>query len=94
MKSTESAKVVCIYINTFEYFIMYFKLSDLLKKILVIFNYFSLFSFQIAARPGAHHLRCVFRVTFVPKDAYDLLQKDPIAFEYLYVQVRKKNKKK
>lgn len=41
---------------------------------------------KIAARPGAHHLRCVFRVTFVPKDAYDLLQKDPISFEYLYVQ--------
>ncbi|XP_035225334.1 uncharacterized protein LOC118197886 isoform X2 [Stegodyphus dumicola] len=41
---------------------------------------------KIAARPGAHHLRCVFRVTFVPKDAYDLLQKDPVAFEYLYVQ--------
>lgn len=41
---------------------------------------------KIAARPGAHHLRCLFRVAFVPLDAYDLLQKDPIAFEYLYVQ--------
>ncbi|XP_076319546.1 uncharacterized protein LOC143230239 isoform X2 [Tachypleus tridentatus] len=41
---------------------------------------------KIAARPGAHHLRCLFRVTFVPKDAYDLLQKDPVGFEYLYVQ--------
>lgn len=41
---------------------------------------------KIAARPGAHHLRCLFRVVFVPKDAYDLLQKDPVAFEYLYVQ--------
>ncbi|XP_076368098.1 uncharacterized protein LOC143255775 isoform X2 [Tachypleus tridentatus] len=41
---------------------------------------------KIAARPGAHNLRCLFRVTFVPIDAYDLLQKDPIAFEYLYVQ--------
>ncbi|CAN8007000.1 unnamed protein product, partial [Ixodes hexagonus] len=36
--------------------------------------------------PGAHHLRCLFRVAFVPLDAYDLLQKDPVAFEYLYVQ--------
>ncbi|XP_029836745.2 uncharacterized protein LOC8040054 isoform X3 [Ixodes scapularis] len=41
---------------------------------------------KIAARPGAHHLRCLFRVAFVPLDAYDLLQKDPVAFEYLYVQ--------
>lgn len=46
------------------------------------------FWLQIAARPGAHHLRCLFRVAFVPLDAYDLLQKDPVAFEYLYVQVR------
>ncbi|KAF8789631.1 FERM and PDZ domain-containing protein 4 [Argiope bruennichi] len=42
--------------------------------------------YSIAAKPGAHHLRCVLRVTYVPKDAYELLQKDPIAFEYLYLQ--------
>jgi hypothetical protein len=43
-------------------------------------------SFQIASRPGSHNLRCLFRVTFVPEDAYELLRKDPLAFEYLYVQ--------
>jgi hypothetical protein len=43
--------------------------------------------FQIASRPGAHNLRCLFRVTFVPKDAYELLRKDSVAFEYLFVQV-------
>lgn len=43
-------------------------------------------SFKIAARPGAHNLRCLFRITFVPKDAHELLQNDPIAFEYLYQQ--------
>lgn len=42
---------------------------------------------QIAARPGAQHLRCLYRVTFVPRDAYDLLRKDSMAFEYLYLQV-------
>ncbi|CAG0887439.1 unnamed protein product [Darwinula stevensoni] len=41
---------------------------------------------RIAARPGAQHLRCLFRVTFVPKDAYELLRKDSVAFEYLYTQ--------
>lgn len=41
---------------------------------------------KIAARPGAHHLRCLFRVAFVPLDAYDLLQKDPVAFDYLFMQ--------
>lgn len=41
---------------------------------------------KIASRPGAHNLRCLFRVTFVPKDAYELLRTDSVAFEYLYVQ--------
>ncbi|CAG7827581.1 unnamed protein product [Allacma fusca] len=41
---------------------------------------------KIASQPGAHHLRCLFRVTFVPKDACELLRKDPVAFEYLYMQ--------
>nr|XP_045586540.1 FERM and PDZ domain-containing protein 4-like isoform X2 [Procambarus clarkii] len=41
---------------------------------------------RIAARPGAQHLRCLYRVTFVPRDAYDLLRKDSMAFEYLYLQ--------
>ncbi|KAL8614814.1 hypothetical protein ACOMHN_055840 [Nucella lapillus] len=41
---------------------------------------------EIAARQGARYFRCLFRVTFVPKDAYDLLKEDPIAFEYFYLQ--------
>ncbi|XP_071039228.1 uncharacterized protein [Parasteatoda tepidariorum] len=41
---------------------------------------------KIAARPGAHHLRCLFRLTFVPKDIYELMQKDPVAFDYLFLQ--------
>ncbi|CAL4059833.1 unnamed protein product, partial [Meganyctiphanes norvegica] len=41
---------------------------------------------MIAARPGAQHLRCLYRVTFVPPDAYNLLRKDSMAFEYLYLQ--------
>ena len=40
----------------------------------------------IAARPGAHNLRCLLRIAFVPKDAYDLLRKDTGAFDYLYMQ--------
>ncbi|KAJ1531887.1 hypothetical protein ONE63_000535 [Megalurothrips usitatus] len=41
---------------------------------------------KIAARPGAHNLRCLFRVAFVPKDACQLAQRDLTAFEYLYLQ--------
>ncbi|XP_017484655.1 PREDICTED: uncharacterized protein LOC108373297 [Rhagoletis zephyria] len=41
---------------------------------------------RIAARPGAHKLRCLFRVTFVPISAADLAQKDLNALDYLYMQ--------
>lgn len=41
---------------------------------------------KIASRPGAHNLRCLFRVVFVPKDCTDLLQSDPVTFEYFYSQ--------
>lgn len=41
---------------------------------------------KIASRPGAHNLRCIFRLAFVPKDITSLLQHDPLSFEYLYVQ--------
>ena len=42
---------------------------------------------QIAARPGSQHFKCLYRVAFVPRDAYDLLTADPNAFEYFYMQV-------
>lgn len=45
-----------------------------------------LLDLQIAARPGSHNLRCLFRVAFVPKEAAELAQKDLVAFEYLYMQ--------
>ncbi|XP_060597612.1 serine-rich adhesin for platelets-like isoform X4 [Ruditapes philippinarum] len=41
---------------------------------------------EIASRPGSRHFRCLFRVAYVPKDSYDLLKQDPIAFEYFYMQ--------
>ncbi|XP_008263269.3 LOW QUALITY PROTEIN: FERM and PDZ domain-containing protein 4 [Oryctolagus cuniculus] len=41
---------------------------------------------QVTQRPSAHKMRCLFRICFVPKDPIDLLRRDPVAFEYLYVQ--------
>ena len=59
----------------------------LLSHFTIISAKFKQFYFtQIASRPGAHNLRCLFRVTFVPADAYELLRTDSVAFEYLYVQ--------
>ncbi|GAA6228754.1 FERM and PDZ domain-containing protein 4-like isoform X3 [Lates japonicus] len=41
---------------------------------------------QVTQRPGSHKMKCFFRITFVPKDPLDLLRRDAVAFEYLYVQ--------
>ena len=46
---------------------------------------------QIAARPGSQHFKCLYRVAFVPRDAYDLLTADPNAYEYFYMQVSTRN---
>lgn len=43
---------------------------------------------QVTQRPGSHKMKCFFRISFVPKDPVDLLRRDGVAFEYLYVQVR------
>ncbi|XP_064166089.1 LOW QUALITY PROTEIN: FERM and PDZ domain-containing protein 4-like [Anguilla rostrata] len=41
---------------------------------------------QVTQRPGSHKMKCFFRMSFVPKDPIDLLRRDVVAFEYLYVQ--------
>ncbi|XP_037646490.1 FERM and PDZ domain-containing protein 4 isoform X3 [Sebastes umbrosus] len=41
---------------------------------------------QVTQRPGSNKMKCFFRITFVPKDPVDLLRRDAVAFEYLYVQ--------
>ncbi|XP_009675198.2 FERM and PDZ domain-containing protein 1 [Struthio camelus] len=41
---------------------------------------------QVVQKREPHDYRCLFRVCFIPKDPLDLLQEDPVAFEYLYLQ--------
>uniref|UniRef100_A0A6I8NPE5 FERM and PDZ domain-containing protein 1 n=1 Tax=Ornithorhynchus anatinus TaxID=9258 RepID=A0A6I8NPE5_ORNAN len=41
---------------------------------------------QVVQKKESYDYRCLFRVCFVPKDPLDLLQDDPVAFEYLYLQ--------
>ena len=36
---------------------------------------------------SSHDYKCLFRVCFIPRDPLDLLQEDPTAFEYLFLQV-------
>lgn len=42
---------------------------------------------QVTQRPGLDKMKCFFRVSFVPRDPVELLRRDAVAFEYLYVQV-------
>ncbi|XP_053183190.1 FERM and PDZ domain-containing protein 1-like [Scomber japonicus] len=41
---------------------------------------------QVVQKKEAHDYRCLFRVCFMPKTLQTLLQDDPTAFEYLYLQ--------
>ncbi|XP_047433690.1 FERM and PDZ domain-containing protein 1 [Mugil cephalus] len=41
---------------------------------------------QVVQKKEAHDYRCLFRVCFMPKNLQVLLQEDPTAFEYLYLQ--------
>ncbi|CAH1267064.1 FRMPD4 [Branchiostoma lanceolatum] len=41
---------------------------------------------QILAQPGSQLWKVLFRITHVPRDSYNLLRRDPNAFEYLYMQ--------
>uniref|UniRef100_A0A8C1K6M3 FERM domain-containing protein n=1 Tax=Cyprinus carpio TaxID=7962 RepID=A0A8C1K6M3_CYPCA len=43
--------------------------------------------FQVVQKKDSHDYRCLFRVCFIPRDPVDLLQDDPVAFEYLFQQV-------
>ncbi|XP_016377833.1 FERM and PDZ domain-containing protein 1-like isoform X1 [Sinocyclocheilus rhinocerous] len=41
---------------------------------------------KVVQKKDSHDYRCLFRVCFIPRDPMDLLQDDPVAFEYLFQQ--------
>ncbi|KAM7365361.1 hypothetical protein PAMP_016294 [Pampus punctatissimus] len=41
---------------------------------------------QVTRRPSSDKMKCFFRISFVPRDPVELLRRDAVAFEYLYVQ--------
>ncbi|RXN29261.1 FERM and PDZ domain-containing 1-like protein [Labeo rohita] len=43
---------------------------------------------KVVQKKDSHDYRCLFRVCFIPRDPMDLLQDDPVAFEYLFQQER------
>uniref|UniRef100_A0A4W2G8D9 FERM and PDZ domain containing 3 n=1 Tax=Bos indicus x Bos taurus TaxID=30522 RepID=A0A4W2G8D9_BOBOX len=40
----------------------------------------------VVQRTHYHGMKCLFRISFFPKDPVELLRRDPAAFEYLYIQ--------
>uniref|UniRef100_A0A8C6BXT6 FERM and PDZ domain containing 3 n=2 Tax=Monodon monoceros TaxID=40151 RepID=A0A8C6BXT6_MONMO len=42
----------------------------------------------VVQRTHYHGMKCLFRISFFPKDPVELLHRDPAAFEYLYIQSR------
>ncbi|XP_049560305.1 FERM and PDZ domain-containing protein 3 isoform X3 [Orcinus orca] len=42
----------------------------------------------VVQRTHYHGMKCLFRISFFPKDPVELLRRDPAAFEYLYIQSR------
>lgn len=45
------------------------------------------FLYQVVQKKDSHDYRCLFRVCFIPRDPTDMLQEDPSAFEYFFLQV-------
>lgn len=41
---------------------------------------------EVVQKKESHDYRCLFRVCFMPKEPDDILEEDPVAFEYLYLQ--------
>ncbi|XP_035273273.1 FERM and PDZ domain-containing protein 1 [Anguilla anguilla] len=41
---------------------------------------------QVVQKKESHDYRCLFRVCFLSRDPLHMLQEDPVAFEYLYLQ--------
>ncbi|XP_072526359.1 FERM and PDZ domain-containing protein 1 [Salminus brasiliensis] len=41
---------------------------------------------EVIQKKESHDYRCLFRVCFMPKEPEDMLEEDPVAFEYLYLQ--------
>lgn len=46
---------------------------------------------QVVQKKETHDYRCLFRVCFMPRVLQLMLQEDPTAFMYLYLQVDDRN---
>ncbi|XP_023685357.2 FERM and PDZ domain-containing protein 1 isoform X1 [Paramormyrops kingsleyae] len=75
----EKLSILCI-----EYFTLVLEQQYSVTKLLLLHD--DELVEQVVQKREAHDYRCLFRVCFTPRDPLDMLQEDPVAFEYLYLQ--------
>ncbi|XP_030066601.1 FERM and PDZ domain-containing protein 3 [Microcaecilia unicolor] len=66
--------------------VLEYRNSDQIQKLLLLQDKQLLA--HVVQRTHYQGMKCLFRVSFFPKDPIDLLRRDPAAFEYLYIQSR------
>uniref|UniRef100_A0A3Q3VZ12 FERM and PDZ domain containing 1b n=1 Tax=Mola mola TaxID=94237 RepID=A0A3Q3VZ12_MOLML len=71
-------------LSRIEHFSLVLELQHSISKLLLLHEEERIQ--QVVQRKEAHDYRCLFRVCFIPKNLQTLLQEDPIAFMYLYLQ--------
>ncbi|XP_051810832.1 FERM and PDZ domain-containing protein 1 isoform X2 [Acanthochromis polyacanthus] len=71
-------------IRAIEYFALVLEQQYSITKLLLLHE--DEFIQKVVQKKDSHDYRCLFRVCFIPRDPVDLLQDDPSAFEYLFLQ--------
>uniref|UniRef100_A0A7N6BS06 FERM and PDZ domain containing 1b n=1 Tax=Anabas testudineus TaxID=64144 RepID=A0A7N6BS06_ANATE len=71
-------------LNRIEHFSLVLEQQHSISKLLLLHDEEKIL--QVVQKKEAYDYRCLFRVCFLPKNLQSLLQEDPAAFEYLYLQ--------
>ncbi|XP_064875721.1 FERM and PDZ domain-containing protein 1-like isoform X2 [Oncorhynchus nerka] len=69
-----------------EYFALVLELQYSITKLLLLHEDELIHKVVQKKENSSHDYKCLFRVCFIPRDPLDLLQEDPTAFEYLFLQ--------
>uniref|UniRef100_A0AAY5KMQ9 FERM domain-containing protein n=1 Tax=Esox lucius TaxID=8010 RepID=A0AAY5KMQ9_ESOLU len=74
-------------IRCIEYFALVLEQQYSITKLLLLHDDELIQKVVQKKEHSSHDYRCLFRVCFIPRDPLELLQEDPTAFEYLFLQV-------
>ncbi|XP_064874653.1 LOW QUALITY PROTEIN: uncharacterized protein LOC115129152 [Oncorhynchus nerka] len=73
-------------IRCIEYFALVLEQQYSITKLLLLHEDEFIHRVVQKKENSSHDYRCLFRVCFIPRDPLELLQEDPTAFEYLFLQ--------